>query len=436
MKIRRILATAVAAAVTTPVVLLSAAPAFADTKPSTTQDTKQDKGPAPRADSAKIEGLRLAVAKAQAEYDKTVVAAADAQRAMDDFEKPGNPLSVALDNAKKAAELAAEAKTAADEELKKAEKALAELPEDASDADKAAAEKAVTDARTLADEAKTTSETKAAAQAAARKAFDDARVDLLRRIGEADKAKAAALKALDAVKAALKEALEEEELPECEGDKNVAAGLVGPAKVKAGTSAVYTLTVINKSKTVTFEEVGAGAALYSLIDGQDQYLHLAWSSVDSPKWTPVDDFTDISAVTSVKPGKSYDFKLKVTVDAKAAAGEASLDGDVGYFNEDGSCGSTWDGGTAMIPIDILKADKPAPGKDSDKGGTTGGNGNTSEQGGSSKTPVTNGSGTGGTLAKTGSSDSTVPFALAGGAAVVLGAGAMVVARRRKAGADA
>lgn len=63
MKIRRILATAVAAAVTTPVLLLSVTPAFADGKPAAQTQEKPS-----------ISELERAAAAAQTAYDDAVAA--------------------------------------------------------------------------------------------------------------------------------------------------------------------------------------------------------------------------------------------------------------------------------------------------------------------------------------------------------------------------
>ncbi|MEV7275719.1 cell envelope integrity protein TolA [Streptomyces sp. NPDC093111] len=430
MKIRRILATAVAAAVTTPVVFLSAAPAFADTKPGTAAEARNKK--------PTLDELRLAVTKAQAEYDAAVVADSDAQRAMDEFVKPTNPLAITAATARKASAEAGAAKVLADEALTKAKDAQAKLPADAPQADKDAAQKAVDDAQKAADEAKTTADTKAAAYTAADKAYDDAAVELSRKINKAQNAKKDALKALDAAKADLKAAEEEEPgEDECADDKNVVATLTGPAKVTAGTSAVFNLRVTNKGK-VAFDEFDGDAVAYSLDGFPNETFDMAWSSANSPKWQTIDLDSDVyegfSSLAAIKPGASFDFKLKVTVDAKAKAGDAEILGGGRYMNKDGACGYAPE--PASAEFTVVKPAKPAPGKDTGKG--NGGNGNTTEQGGSSKTPVTNGTSgsTGGTLAKTGSSDTTLPIALTGGAAVVLGAGAMVLVRRRKAGADA
>ncbi|MFI8999428.1 LPXTG cell wall anchor domain-containing protein [Streptomyces sp. NPDC053541] len=425
MKIRRILATAVAAAVTTPVVLLSAAPAFADTKPAAqTQNQTQD-----------IEKLRLAVVKAQAAYDAAVAHVAELKTALDEFDKNHPELVTARADARKASDEAAAAKTAADQKLADAQKAMDELPADATDDQKVAAAKALADAQTEAATAKTTADAKAAALADAQKAYDDARVALVRDIGVAQKAVTDAKKALDAAQKALEEAEKAEPGDEdCQADKSLVTSVTGPKKITAGTSGVFTFRVTNKGK-VELGEVGGYAEAFALDEDLDPYLHLTWSSATSPKWQAIDGEDGFSSLSSLKPGKSFDFKLKVAVDAKAPAGDGVVVAGGAYMNEDGSCGYDEEGSYAEFGI--VKAHKPGTGN----GGSAGGNGNTSPQGGQSTAPVatgTSGSGgsTGGSLATTGAGSSTLPIALAGGAAVVLGAGAMVVVRRRKAGAGA
>ncbi|MFJ7064628.1 LPXTG cell wall anchor domain-containing protein [Streptomyces sp. NPDC101115] len=420
MKIRRILATAVAAAVTTPVMFLSAAPAFAEDKPATqTQDQKQT-----------IKELREAVVKAQTAYEAAVVAHAKAEEALAALEKTDNPLNKAAADAKKASELALAEKNVADGKLADAEKALVEIQAkpDATADEKALAEKAVSDAKATAATAKTNAETKAKEAAAAKEALGDESVARAREAEKARVAKEKAAKELDAAKSALAEALaEEEEEPgeECEADKGLIGSLTGPKEITAGQSGVFTFRVTNKGNTeIESVDGSAEAYMYEHI-GLDKFLHVSWSSTTDPKWQPIEE-EDMFSTSALKPGKSFDFKLKVTVDAGAPAGDGAVSAGAGYVNEDGSCGWTEQGTYAGFAV--VKPTKPGT-------GSTGGNGNTTQQGGSSTTPVTTGT-TGGTLANTGAGSSTMPIALAGGAAVVLGAGAMVVVRRRKAGADA
>ncbi|MFE7309864.1 peptidase, partial [Streptomyces sp. NPDC057546] len=76
MKIRPILATAVATAVTMPALLLSVTPAFADEKPAAqTQDKTQDK--------PSIAELEKAAAAAKAAYDDAVKAESAAEAALE-----------------------------------------------------------------------------------------------------------------------------------------------------------------------------------------------------------------------------------------------------------------------------------------------------------------------------------------------------------------
>ncbi|MFF3317357.1 peptidase [Streptomyces sp. NPDC003035] len=426
MKIRRILATAVAAAVTTPVVLLSAAPAFADTKPAApAQEQKQN---------PTLEQLQLAVAKAKTAYDASVIALDAAEKAVEDLKKADNKLKVAAADAQTAADEAAAAKTAADDKLTKAKEALAALPADATAEEKAAAETAVSEAQVVADTAKTTAETKAEAAKQAQKAYDDALAAAKADVETAKQTKLDADKDLEAAKQALKEAEEEEPGEgECTVDQNLVATMTGPQKITAGTSGVFTFRLTNKGE-VQLGEVGGYAEAFAMDEEQDKFLDLTWSSANSPKWQPIDDEEGFSSLAALKPGGSFDFKLKVTVDAKAPAGDGIVIGGGAYMNEDGSCG--WSEEGAYAEFGIVKGSKPSTG--SNGGSNGGGNTNTTEQGGTSTTPVNGGTtgSTNGNLANTGSNDIVPQIALAGGAAVVLGAGAMFIVRRRKAGSNA
>ncbi|MFD9642444.1 peptidase, partial [Streptomyces sp. NPDC059082] len=117
MKIRRILATAVAAAVTTPVVFLSAAPAFADTKPTSAPTKPASHEDDPEDDMPSLDELKAAVAAAQKAYDEAVTdlgKATEDRKALDDAQ---HALVVAVADAQKAVDEAAAKKTAADEAL-------------------------------------------------------------------------------------------------------------------------------------------------------------------------------------------------------------------------------------------------------------------------------------------------------------------------------
>lgn len=443
MKIRRILATAVAAAVTTPVVLLSAAPAFAATAPAV---APAGQSVAHQKDKPTIAQLRKAVAEAQKAYDaarRARIEGAEVLRtALATLDDHGtHPLAVAYAEAKKKATEAAAAKTAADAGVTRAEEALKALPEDASEADRTAAEQAVTDAKAAAATAAAAKTAADAARDKASGAVTDERVRLSREYFlKYQKPEEEAKAALEAAQKALAEAESTQGGGECPDDRNLVTSLTGPKKIVAGSSGIFTFRVTNKSDKAFGEVSGFGAALYMGGEWPDKFK-VSWSSVNSPKWQKVNDEEGFFSGAPLARGESFDFKLKVDVSAKAPAGDGAVFAIALRVSEDGECGMAKE--ASSVDFTIVKADKPGSGNGGGKGGGKGstggkGNGNTTGQGGSSNTPVNNGTSrtATGRLASTGAGSATLPIALAGGAAVVLGAGAMVVVRRRKAGADA
>ncbi|MFC8880664.1 peptidase [Streptomyces cinereoruber] len=389
MKIRRMLATAVAAAVTTPLVLLSATPALADTKPSPASTQKPAAGEDEKPPT--LAELKAAVELAQKEYDAAVAEVAKANAAIEALDKADHPLVVAASDAKKAAEAAAAAKTAADAEAKDTAKAL-----------------------------------------------EEARVAAFTTLGLAQKVEKAAAKELAAAKQALADF--EELGQECTEDKSVTVALSGPKKVTAGTSALFSLRVSNTSEK-TFDEVEAyafAAALPDSIEEDDffeEYITVEWSSAAHPKWTEVTEENDAVRIGSLVKGGHADVKLRLTLDSRTPAGPGVVFAVGAYENNDGSCGFGEEFATADFEILAAKGDKPTPAPSpsttTPAPAPTAGNTGTTQQGGSSGTPVT-----GGTLAATGSNDVLPQLGLAAGAAVVLGAGAVFAVRRRKAGAQA
>ncbi|WP_229818931.1 MULTISPECIES: LAETG motif-containing sortase-dependent surface protein [Streptomyces] len=432
LKIRRILATAVAAAVTTPVVFLSAAPAFADTKPTAPAQT-QDQKPT-------IEQLKAAVTAAQTAYDIAVIAESDARKAIEALIDPENGLQIHVRETRELAAKAAEDKVKADEKVTTAQAKL----------DAATDEAAKAEAQKELDEAKTAAETAAAAKTAADtkvtaavKALEDAKVAAFTTLATATSTKEVALKTLKAAEKALADALAEEgeepgeeEPPheDCFPESRFTTVVHGlPEKVVAGTTVDFTLRVTNGTDK-KMDEVYPYAAVHAFdakgIKELDTYLDLEWATAGNAKWQDVDPGESLF-IGAVGAKSSVDVKLRLKVDADTPAGQgaAFVAGD--FWNEDESCGGTPD--VEIYDFSIL-AKGTEPGKVDDataKPGNTG----TTQQGGSSNTPVTN-NGTTGSLAETGS-DSAVPqIAMAGGAAVVLGAGAMFFVRRRNAGVDA
>ncbi|MFD7437311.1 peptidase [Streptomyces sp. NPDC059861] len=427
MKFRCVLATAVAAAVTAPVVVLSAAPAFADEKPAArTQKAKPT-----------IEELKQAVAVAQNEYDAAVIAVNDAIKVLtEDMEADTYPAKAAMIEAKQAAEAAAQVKADADQAVVDAQ---AELDAATTDEDRAAAQTALDEATKAAQEAaeaKTAADTEATE---AQTAYDDARVAQGRKIYLLQKTRDEARTKLDDARKALADAeAEEGEEPggECVAEPKLTAVVSGlPNKVVGGTTATFTLRVTNGTGKTT-DEVYPYAAVHAFdakgIKPLDYYLDLEWSTAANPTWRDADLLQGLS-VGSLKARSSVDVKLRLKVDADVPAGQGAAFVSADYVNEDESCGGF--PGLDQYEFQIL-AKGSDPGKVEDAEGKPGDTSDTTEQGGTSTTPVNNGSGGNGPLAETGSSDALPQVALAAGAALVLGAGTVVVARRRKAGTNA
>lgn len=424
MKIRRVLATAVAIAVTTPAVMLSVTPAFADTKPAAQPQAKPT-----------VKELEKAAAEAQKAYDEAAAAEKVARKVVDEALSDSAPLAVAAKAARKAAEDAATAKTTADQAVTDAKAALDALP--AEDTEKrAAAEKTLAEAETAATAAATAKTTADAEAKTAVDLADDARVAAVRVYGKAQAAVEETLAAKTAADAALARAEEEENQGggECLDEPGLTTVVTGfPSKVTAGTATTFSVRVTNGTdkdmeKVLTYASVHATDK--SGAKDIAKYLKLKWSSVSSPKWKTVDGDLYIDTIGALKRGEHGDIKLRLDVDAKAPAGQGLtfIAGD--YFNKDG-CGLTPD--AAVNKFDIkAAAGKPAPKPDPKPTKTAAAGSGVTPQGSGSSVPVNT---TNGSLAATGSSDATAQIALAGGAAVVLGAGAMFLVRRRRTGAD-
>ncbi|MFF0509570.1 LPXTG cell wall anchor domain-containing protein [Streptomyces sp. NPDC004250] len=423
--IRRVLATAVAAAVTAPVVLLSSAPAFADEKPAAqTQKAKPT-----------IEELRQAVERAQKEYDAAVIAVNDAVKFLEEgLEEETYPTKAALIEAEKAAEAAAKAKDEADQAVVDAQ---AELDAATTDEDKAAAQTALDEAGTAATEA---AEAKTAADTAhteAQTAHDDERVAQVRKIDLLQKARDEAKTKLKDAEKALAEAEEAEEGEEPDGEcvpapelTAVVSGL--PDKVVGGTTETFTLRVTNGTGS-TLDEVYPFASAHGFdtkgYKELDSYLDLEWSTAANPKWRDA-DLLGGTSVGSLKANASVDVKLRLKVDADVLAGQGSVYVTADYLNDDGSCGGYPDLDDYGFQILPKGGDAGDPGKPEDPKDKPTPN-NPTGQGGTSTTPVnTSGTTTTGSLAQTGSNDALPKIALAGGAALVLGAGAVIITRRR------
>ncbi|MGW8332796.1 LPXTG cell wall anchor domain-containing protein [Streptomyces sp. NPDC055897] len=421
MNIRRILATTVAAAVTAPAALLSVSPAFA-----------AEAKPAAQTQKSTFEELKKAAADAAKAYDAALAAHNDQQAVVSKLMKHDAPEAKPFRDAAAAAEKAKEAKAAADQAVTEAKAKLAALPETADADEKAAAAKAVTDAEAAAKEAAAALTTAEARKASEGDALDELRMAALRKANEKSKAKDAAEKAQKDADAALRSAKECVRLPA------LSAQLKGlPAQVVAGTSVDFSFQVHNGTDRTL-------DALHPLFFVHAAQARAQW--LDGSVWKELKDEPDyVASQSNVKPGSTVEVKIRLTVDAKSPAthGDALIAGDAsdqynpciegpmkGYKFKVLAAGSKPDGDTAK-PGPTDGKDRPEPTAKPAGGGST-----PTAQGGAAATPLkTTGTTTGattGALASTGSSSAVPQLALAGGAAVVLGAGAVFVTRRRKA----
>ncbi|MFF9083399.1 LAETG motif-containing sortase-dependent surface protein [Streptomyces rubiginosohelvolus] len=441
MKIRRVLATAVALAVTTPAALLSVSPAYADAKPAAQTQEKQSK--------PTIEELEEAAAEAQKAYDKAAQAKADGiietRKTLDELSNGTHPLAVSLAAAEQTAKDAAAAKATADQAVTDAKAALEALPVTATEEEKAAAKTALAEAEATAATAATAQTAADTAVTEANKKVQDARVAAVNAQSVLDKAAEDALAVKVAADAALAKAIKEaeegeegEEGGDCEPELDLTSKVTGlPDKLVAGTSTDFSLRVTNGSdrhmdKVLAF--VSIHATDKSGLKDTEKFFRLQWSTKSAPKWQNAEADDYIDGVGALKPGAHADVKLRLTLDKATPAGNGVAFFAADFFNEDGSCGGAPD--LDMYEFDV-KAAGSKPGKTEDvKPSTTPrpGNTGTTPQGSASGTPAS--TGTNGSLAATGSSSATTPIALAGGAAVLLGAAAVFVARRRKTGSDA
>lgn len=426
MKIRRILATAVATAVTTPALLLSVTPAFADGKPAALTQEKPS-----------IAELEKAAAAAKTAYDDAVAVEAAAYAALEALMSDTAPLAVAAKAARAAAEAAATAKTTADQAVVDARAVVDGLTDTATEEQRTTAATNLTEAEAAAAAAGVAKAAADAEAVAAVDARDDELVAASRALHEARTATKQALAdktaADEALAKAKEEAAEEEEDDEAcvpEADlTTVATGL--PSTVVAGTKVNFTLRVTNGTDR-TMDEVLPFAYVHATdrsgLNDLDDLVHLQWSSGSSSAWETVDNEHYMDAISPLKAGAHADVKMRLTIDASAPAGNgvAFIAGD--YFNDNGTCGGTPD----LEGYEFLIATAGSkPGKvDDAKPGTTKPNTSGLTPQSASASPVS------GSLAATGSSSATSQLALASGAAMAIGAGAMFVVRRRKAGSHA
>ncbi|MEU0135018.1 LAETG motif-containing sortase-dependent surface protein [Streptomyces sp. NPDC006296] len=424
MKIRRILATAVATAVTAPVLMLSAGPAFAEGRPASQTQEKPS-----------IAELEKAATAAKKVYDEAVEAESAAEAAVELVMADSNPLALDAAEATAAAADAATAKAVADQTVLDARAVLDALSEESTDQERADAETALTEAEAAAAGAATAKTAADAEAGKAVKARDDERVAVLRALHLAQNATEAALADKKAADAALAKAEEEaagegEDDEDCVPTTELTTEVTGlPSTVVAGTKVTFGLRVTNgtgKTLDEVFPFVYLHATDRSGRKVLDDLVHLQWSSGSSAKWQNVDNENYIDPVSALKSGAHVDVKLRLSVDASAPAGNGVTFVAGDYWNEDGSCGGSPD----LEGYEFLIAaagSKPGKVEDAVPAPTGRDTADLRPQGAASAVPV------GGSLAATGSSSATQQLALASGAALAIGAGAVFAVRRRKDG---
>ncbi|NUR42954.1 MAG: LPXTG cell wall anchor domain-containing protein [Streptomyces sp.] len=229
-----------------------------------------------------------------------------------------------------------------------------------------------------------------------------------------------------------------DELDEDFTDAKVSADIKGlPGKIVAGDGFHnFKLVVTNESGTTV-----DGVAFYAEIENYEMdeakflspYVDLEFKNPETGSWDRIgnDEWAGdyFFFVDELKAGKSQSVNLRVSIDAKAPAGDAYSFGSGAYLdNVDGQdCIAE---GWAQYDFSVLKAgsENPNPGD-----ATPSDNGSKDSvkkpQGDVSELPT-------GNLAETGSSSALPTIGLVGGVAIVAGAGAVFAVRRRKAGAQA
>ncbi|MFG2499903.1 LAETG motif-containing sortase-dependent surface protein [Streptomyces sp. NPDC048441] len=224
-----------------------------------------------------------------------------------------------------------------------------------------------------------------------------------------------------------------------DADSKLELGLSGlPGKIVAGSGwHQFKLTAANPSDE-DLGEVQWLAAVDNFTDSQDEkdwlasYAQIQYFNPESKSWEPIAD--EVSGglyfgSTELGAKEKVDIKLRVNISAKAPAGDGYALGLGGYLDAEQNCVHN---SFAFYEFTVLKAgsSNENPGEaEEDKGGKkpTGGK---KPQGGANEIPTT------GNLAETGSSSMLPTIGLVGGVAVVAGAGAVFVVRRKKADANA
>lgn len=224
-----------------------------------------------------------------------------------------------------------------------------------------------------------------------------------------------------------------------DADSKLTLGLSGlPGKIVAGSGwHQFKLTASNPSDE-DLGEVQWLAAVDNFTESEDEkdwlanYAQIQYFNPESKAWESIAD--EVSGglyfgSTELGAKEKVDIKLRVNVSAKAPAGDGYALGLGGYLDSEQNCVHN---AFAFYEFTVLKpgSDNENPGEaEKNNGGKTPAGGKT-PQGGAEEIPTT------GSLAETGSSSMLPTVGLVGGVAVIAGAGAVFVVRRKKADATA
>nr|WP_234310446.1 LAETG motif-containing sortase-dependent surface protein [Streptomyces sp. NRRL S-474] len=230
---------------------------------------------------------------------------------------------------------------------------------------------------------------------------------------------------------------EESESPEPEPsackDSKVDVSITGlPGKISAGSGwRKFSLNVLNNSDS-TLNDLDFFAGASADKDGEELFTS---KQVQLQAWDPQDKiWVDLNAggyavgyvgyTDELKPDYEVDIPLRLNVKKSAPVGAGFSLGATIYGDSDGECTGF---GQISYKFQIVSAGTDTEGTKPQEGGKA----PVTDEKPSSNTPEVTGN-----LAETGSSSALPMIGLVGGAAVVAGAGAIFVVRRRKAGAEA
>ncbi|MFB7575776.1 LAETG motif-containing sortase-dependent surface protein [Streptomyces sp. NPDC056165] len=216
-------------------------------------------------------------------------------------------------------------------------------------------------------------------------------------------------------------------------DKNLHTGLSGlPSKIVAGSGFHNFKLNVNNSGDNAYKRVDLGVFAAQIneknYDVTTSYLTLQFKDPATGTWQNIslnekDEGAGYLGYTDVQAKESFSIDLRLSIDSKAPAGMGFAISIGMYADDKGNC--VYSSDDDFYQFDVLAA-----------GSTSGNPGDAKPQGGRKPLPAKpagdNQIVPQGHLAETGSNSALPMIAVAGGAAVAVGAGAVFVVRRRKA----